>query len=191
RHEARGCDGRPVRGRTAGLPRRAREVTGPAGSVGPGLLRDPSASLLRAGRVAGRLVGRGDSRARTRSGVGHRGAGAVGRRLSAPRAETATRRAGMKGFRAIFKKEFRQIRRDPLALVLVLLVPPVLLVLYGYALPFDVKHTATGVLDEDRTPESRRFLDSLFQNPYFDWKETLARPGEAEPLLGQGRVRVV
>ena len=72
----------------------------------------------------------------------------------------------MKRFLAIFKKEFRQIRRDPLSLTLLIFVPVVLLVLYGYALSFDVKHIPVAVLDEDRTPESRLFLDGLFQNPY-------------------------
>ncbi len=69
---------------------------------------------------------------------------------------------------AILKKEFRQIRRDRLSLGLLLFIPALLLVLYGYALSFDVKHIALGVLDLDRTQESRRFLDGVFQNPYFD-----------------------
>jgi ABC-2 type transport system permease protein len=97
----------------------------------------------------------------------------------------------MKRFRAIFRKEFRQIRRDPLSLGLLLFVPALLLVMYGYALSFDVKHIATGVLDEDRTQESRMFLDSLFQNPYFDWKCTLMRLAEADGLLDRGQVRLV
>ena len=97
----------------------------------------------------------------------------------------------MKRVRAIVKKEFRQIRRDPLSLALLVFIPALLLVMYGYALSFDVKHIAIGVLDQDRTRESRRFLDSLFQNPYFDWKQTLSRPEEAKDLLARGVVRAV
>jgi ABC-2 type transport system permease protein len=94
-------------------------------------------------------------------------------------------------FYAIFKKEFRQIARDPLTLGQLLLVPAMLLALYGYALSFDVKHIAIGVLDEDRTPASRQLLDSLFQNPYFDRRAELARRAEAEELLAHGQVRAV
>lgn len=97
----------------------------------------------------------------------------------------------MKRFLAIFKKEFRQIRRDPLSLGLLIFVPAMLLVLYGYALSFDVKHIPVAVLDEDRTPESRALLDSLFQNPYFDRRQTLTRRAEADGLLVRGRVRAV
>jgi ABC-2 type transport system permease protein len=74
---------------------------------------------------------------------------------------------------------------------MLLLVPALLLVLYGYALSFDVRHIKTAVLDEDNTHESRQFLDSLFQNPYFDRSRTLARRAEADALLHRGVVRVV
>lgn len=97
----------------------------------------------------------------------------------------------MKRFWAIFKKEFRQIRRDPLSLGLLIFVPALLLVLYGYALSFDVKHIRVAVLDLDNTPDSRLFLDRVFQNPYFDRKGTLERLAEADDLLDHGAVRAV
>jgi len=97
----------------------------------------------------------------------------------------------MRRFRAIFRKEFLHIRRDPFSLGLLIFVPALLLVLYGYALSFDVKHIALAVLDHDRTPQSRAFLDSLFQNPYFDREFTLEREAEADDLLNRGRVRAV
>ena len=97
----------------------------------------------------------------------------------------------MRRFRAIFKKEFRQIRRDPLSLGLLIFVPVLLLILYGYALSFDVKHIRIAVLDHDNTRQSREFLDSLFQNPYFDRVTTLNREAEADALLIRGGVRAV
>jgi len=97
----------------------------------------------------------------------------------------------MRRFLAILKKEFRQIRRDPLSLGLLVFVPAMLLSLYGYALSFDVKHIRIAMLDEDRTPESRAFQDSLFQNQYFDKIATLTRPAEANEWLDRGRVRAV
>jgi ABC-2 type transport system permease protein len=97
----------------------------------------------------------------------------------------------MRRFLAIFKKEFRQIRRDPLSLGLLIFVPAMLLMLYGYALSFDVKHIRVAVLDEDRTPDSRELLDSLFQNPYFDRAMTLTRRAEADTPLMRGLARAV
>ena len=97
----------------------------------------------------------------------------------------------MNRFLAIMKKEFRHIRRDTLSLGLLVFVPAMLLILYGYALSFDVKHIRMGVLDLDRTPPSREFLDSLFQNPYFDRARVLARLAEADGLLARGDARAV
>lgn len=97
----------------------------------------------------------------------------------------------MQRFWAIFKKEFRQIRRDPLSLGLLIFVPALLLVLYGYALSFDVKHIRVAVLDEDRTQPSRELLDSLFQNQYFDRAMTLTSRAQIDTLLIHASVRAV
>jgi ABC-2 type transport system permease protein len=97
----------------------------------------------------------------------------------------------MKRFFAIFKKEFRHIRRDPLSLGVLIFIPALLLVLYGYALSFDVKHIRTAALDYSRTPASRLLLDSLFQNPYFDRVAMLNTLAEADAWLTTGRARVV
>ena len=92
---------------------------------------------------------------------------------------------------AILTKEFRQILRDPFSLGMLIAVPALLLILYGYALSFDVKHVRMAVLDEDCTPQSRAMLDSLFQNPYFDRAGTLARRAEADEWLRRGKARAV
>jgi ABC-2 type transport system permease protein len=97
----------------------------------------------------------------------------------------------VKRFWAIFKKEFRQIRRDPLSLGMLILVPSMLLMLYGYALSFDVKHIRVAVLDEDRTSQSRELLDSLFRNQYFNRAMNLSRRTDADELLLHATVRAV
>ena len=97
----------------------------------------------------------------------------------------------MSRFWAIFKKEFRQIRRDPLSLGLLIFIPALLLVLYGYALSFDVKHIRVAVLDEDRTQASRELLDSVFQNEYFDRAITLTSREGIDKLLIHAMVRAV
>jgi ABC-2 type transport system permease protein len=74
---------------------------------------------------------------------------------------------------------------------MLILVPAMLLMLYGYALSFDVKHIRVAVLDEDRTPQSRELLDSLFQNQYFDRAMNLSRRADADERLIHATVRAV
>lgn len=97
----------------------------------------------------------------------------------------------MRRFLALFKKEFHHIRRDPLSLGILVLVPVMLLILYGYALSFDVRNIRMAVLDEDRTQESRVFLDSVFQNSYFKRTADLSGEREVDAILDRGQARAV
>jgi ABC-2 type transport system permease protein len=92
---------------------------------------------------------------------------------------------------AVLIKEFRQIRRDFVSLSLLVFVPAMLLVLYGYALTFDVKHVRVAALDLSRTTESRLLLDSLFQNEYFDRVGEIARLEDVDQALVRGRAQAV
>src|SRR4030095_6912679 len=76
----------------------------------------------------------------------------------------------MNRIRAVARKEVIQIFRDPRTLALIILMPLIQLVLYGYAINTDVKHLALTVFDEDQTPLSRRLVESLVQSAYFDIK---------------------
>jgi len=68
---------------------------------------------------------------------------------------------------AIMIKEFIEIRRDPRTLGLVLLMPVLLLILFGFAINLDIKHIRTAVCDRDRTPESRALVEAFFSSGYF------------------------
>ena len=68
-----------------------------------------------------------------------------------------------RGFTAILLKEFTVALRDPTTLFFMFFPPLVQIVAFGYALDNDVKHMATVVLNEDRTVESRQFLEK-FEN---------------------------
>lgn len=97
----------------------------------------------------------------------------------------------MRRFIAIIKKELRQIRRDRLSLGLLIFIPALLLVMYGYALSFDIKHIRVLVIDHDRTDASRRLQDSLFKNPYFEKAGELASESEADAVLIRRVARAV
>ena len=69
---------------------------------------------------------------------------------------------------AIVKKEFKQVRRDTRTLIIVFFFPIFSLVLFGYALNFDVSHIKIGVFDQDRSALSREFIQTLSKSEYFD-----------------------
>jgi ABC-2 type transport system permease protein len=74
----------------------------------------------------------------------------------------------MKKAFAVGLKEFRQIRRDRRTLMILLFIPVFFLLLYGYALNFDIKHVRLAVEDRDYTPESRRLISAFVNSTYFD-----------------------
>ena len=72
-----------------------------------------------------------------------------------------------RGLGAILFKEFITVLRDPMTLFFMLFPPLVEMIAFGYALDMDVKHMAMVVLNEDRTVESRQFLDRLVNTETF------------------------
>jgi ABC-2 type transport system permease protein len=82
---------------------------------------------------------------------------------------------------ALIKKEFLQIRRDPRTLGMVLFAPVVMLLLYGYAISFDIHHIAIIVCDQDNSQESRQFIKGFSSSEYFD---VIGYESNPESLLG-------
>ena len=77
------------------------------------------------------------------------------------------KRRPFRGLGAILFKEFIIVWRDPMTLFFMFFPPLVEMVAFGYALDTDVKHMATVVLNEDRTVESRQFIDRFVNTETF------------------------
>lgn len=92
--------------------------------------------------------------------------------------------------RPIVIKEYRQLKRDKRSLGVLLFIPAMMLILFGYALTFDVKHISLAVYDEDRTHLSRDFAESFLHSEYFSLKTSLARTSEIDALLGREEASV-
>ena len=92
---------------------------------------------------------------------------------------------------AVGRKEFRQIVRDRLSLLILIFVPAFFLLLYGYALNFDVQHVRLAVEDNDRTPASRRIISAFVNSSYFDLVASVGTDREYERLIDIGDVRAV
>ncbi len=91
----------------------------------------------------------------------------------------------------IVKKEFRQIGRDKRTLGVMLLVPAFLLILYGYALDFDVKNLAMAVYDQERSAASRTFAATFFHSEYFEHVYSVMEESEIQGLIDRGDAVVV
>jgi ABC-2 type transport system permease protein len=92
--------------------------------------------------------------------------------------------------RPVVKKESRQIVRDKRSLILLLVLPGFLLIMYGYALNFDVKHLSLAVFDQEKSQRSRDFLDGFLHTEYFDLKFYLDNMRQIDDLMGRGEVQV-
>jgi ABC-2 type transport system permease protein len=87
------------------------------------------------------------------------------------------------------RKEFIQLRRDPGTLAMILGIPAMQLLLFGFAVRTEVRHLATVVLDEARTPESRLLIETIVQTQNFDVVGTVTTRAEIEHAIESGNVR--
>lgn len=71
---------------------------------------------------------------------------------------------------ALVKKEFQQIIRDPSAFLITIVLPTILLFLYGYGVSLDAKRIKTGIVLEDTSPEAHSFARTYINSNYFDVK---------------------
>src|SRR3954447_17103917 len=77
------------------------------------------------------------------------------------------KRVPFRGLSAILFKEFIIVWRDPMTLFFMLFPPLIEMIAFGYALDTDVKHMAMVVFNEDRTVESRQFIDRFVNTETF------------------------
>ena len=70
-------------------------------------------------------------------------------------------------------------------------MPAFFLLLYGYALNFDVQHIALAVEDNDRTSASREIISAFVNSGYFDLVADVRSDREAERLIDRGEARAV
>ncbi len=113
---------------------------------------------------------------------------------------------------AIARKEVRQIKRDKRMLYVLFIFPFILLILFGYAINFDVHHIKMAVYDQDKSADSRKFVDRLTakwsiltssdlaaridarragQEGYFDLVAYLNSEDQIRGMLDKGKAQVV
>jgi ABC-2 type transport system permease protein len=84
---------------------------------------------------------------------------------------------------AMARKEAIQLKRDKRSLILAFLLPVALLMLFGYAISWDVRDIRTAILNQDNSARSRELLDAFRASGYFRFQRSLVRTREIAPLL--------
>ena len=91
----------------------------------------------------------------------------------------------------IVGKEFIQLKRDRLTFGMIVGIPVIQLILFGFAINSDPKHLPTAVLDADRSEFSRSILAGLKNSDYFEFVREAVDEAEADRLLAMGATQFV
>ena len=94
-------------------------------------------------------------------------------------------------FWAIVVKEFVQMRRDRLTFGMMVGIPLVQLVLFGFAINADPKHLPAAVLLADRGPQARTLLYAIQNSGYVDFVRQVKTESEGRDVLARGEVQFV
>jgi ABC-2 type transport system permease protein len=92
---------------------------------------------------------------------------------------------------SVGSKEVRQILRDRRSLMILLVVPAVFLLIYGYALNWDIRHIGLAVDDRDRSPASRALVSAFVNSGYFDFAGEARSEADVDRLMNGTAVRAV
>ncbi len=88
---------------------------------------------------------------------------------------------------AMIIKEFIQMKRDPVTLRMLIMIPIIQLVLFGFAINVNPRHLPTVVVAGDQSEYTREFITGLQNTKYFTISNANASEAEANQLLTEGR----
>jgi ABC-2 type transport system permease protein len=90
---------------------------------------------------------------------------------------------------ALAHKETLHLVRDRQALALAIVMPVLLVLLFGFAVSFDIELISIVVLDRDRSAESRAFVAAMASSSAFRIDGTIGSEDEVEPMFRKGLVK--
>ena len=89
------------------------------------------------------------------------------------------------------RKEFIQVFRNSKMRAIVLVMPLVQSMVFGYAVTTDVKQVTTAIYDQAQTPESRDLIDRFIHSGYFSVKAMIDSDREIDELIDHGKVAAI
>lgn len=93
--------------------------------------------------------------------------------------------------RHMIRKEFIQVFRNSKMRAIVLVMPLVQSMVFGYAVTTDVKQVATAIYDQAETPESRDLIDRFIHSGYFSVKMMIRSDREIDELIDHEKVAAI
>jgi len=94
----------------------------------------------------------------------------------------------MKRFIEFVRKEFKQIFRDSRTMLILLVMPVVLVVLFGYAITTEVKDTRMAVFDMSKSQKSQLIIQKLDANKYFHTEAVVDSYDELQTVFRSGKI---
>jgi ABC-2 type transport system permease protein len=98
---------------------------------------------------------------------------------------------GLRKVRAVAAKEIHQVLRDRRTLLILLFVPAFFLLVYGYALNFDLRHIRLAVQDNDRSSASRDVVSAFVNSGYFDYAGDVMNAAAISRVIDRDEARAV
>ncbi len=92
--------------------------------------------------------------------------------------------------KALVKKEFIHILRDPRSLAMAFLMPLILLILFGYAITMDIKTLNLAVYDQDKSAASRNYVEGFPASSYFTVVASVDSYAAARELIDRGAAQL-
>lgn len=97
----------------------------------------------------------------------------------------------MKQFMSFVRKEFHHIFRDRTTMAILLVLPILMLILFGYAITTEVKNTKIAILDPSKDIASRAISEKIRTSEYFSIVRNIDNPETAQELFRRGEVNMV
>ncbi|MBI4862758.1 MAG: ABC transporter permease [Candidatus Riflebacteria bacterium] len=91
---------------------------------------------------------------------------------------------------AVVQKEAQELIRNWMSFLLAIIAPLILYFLFAFGMPLEVKNIPMAVLDEDRSPDSRRLIESFACAKVFQIKQTIDRFDEIDAIIRRGDIRL-
>ncbi len=96
----------------------------------------------------------------------------------------------MKQFTSFIRKEIYHITRDPLTLLIMLVLPVIMLLILGFAVSTEITNTSFVVLDESKSTTAEKLIKKMGANEYFSFAGYLNSADEVEKSFQSGKVRM-
>lgn len=94
----------------------------------------------------------------------------------------------MRQFMTFVKKEFRHIFRDPRTMLILLAMPIIQIILFGFAISTEVKNARIAILDPSKTELTRAIIDKIAASEYFSIVGNISLPEQANDMFRQGEI---